>query len=273
MLLFESYILFQTTQKNKPQKQQEVYSEIGERNKVLVHQRNILELYRKVNFGPNEITQVFIDLMAPLGPLNPIYKEGNENDTKLINFLFGAYGAQLAISESDVIDLAKVPLILARGFSESKFFTVSRNDLNKLKDSFLADSETKTIGIWHSSIYRINDYFGDPKRKIYWQEESEGRYVTYSNIATDEAKLSQEHINLLQKNIEKIEGMKKMYISTLYKCNGKLILIFSGTSNNAFGLIYGASSSKEINCGVLKGRFRIIKDTKLDDQWRFWVAN
>lgn len=66
--------------------------------------------------------------------------------------------------------------------------------------------------------------------------------------------------------------MAKMKIQSVYKCEDKVIVVVDGLSDNAFGYIYNTKSGSDVNCGVLKGRFRVYKDEVITDKWRFWFA-
>jgi len=76
--------------------------------------------------------------------------------------------------------------------------------------------------------------------------------------------------SFVMKNVSK--AMTASSINAVYKCADVIIVILGGVTNNAFGYIHGADSAEEVNCGLLTDRFEIIKDEKMDTNWRYWIG-
>lgn len=241
---------------------------------VISNQSQIVELYLQANLNAEQKRAIFFDLMAPLGALDPI---ANPNKTpyvrQIVNFLFGKYSREFGIPVNDVQSLVEAPLRYASTFNEKEYFRKYNNQLETYVSTFENDSDLQILSYWATSLHRVNNYFGDADRAFVWDvEKNESPFYEYKNISKESVSDSIRNITV-QKYVDLVNQLYNIEIESIYKCNNRLIFIISGTSNNALGLIYNSTSSDEINCGLLEGRFKVIKDLKLDDKWRYWVAN
>ena len=241
---------------------------------IINNQSQIAELYMNANLNAERKRAIFFDLMAPLGALDPI---ANPKKTpyvrQIVNFLFGKYSKEFGIPVNDVQPLVEAPLRYASTFNEKDYFRKYKSQLETYASTFENDNNLEILSYWATSIHRVNNYFGDADRTFVWDvEKNESPFYEYKNIFKESVSDSIRNITI-QKYINLVNQLYDIEIESIYKCNNHVIFIISGTSNNALGLIYNSTLSDEINCGLLEGRFKVIKDLKLDDKWRYWVAN
>jgi hypothetical protein len=233
---------------------------------IIRQQKDLVAMYLNSIHSTRKRVDVLYDLMAPLGPFDPISKpEETKNARDLVNLLFGYYSAKFEI-DSEIVPgyFATSPLRFADNFDETDYFKKSKNELNDIARVVERDTNISILASWKASIYRINNSFGDTERNFYWEViEQNSPYYKYK-IRNKNEKVESNYL---------LDQMKELGIQVLYKCEDKIIFIITGTSNNAFGYIYNAPSSKDINCGLLANRFSIVKDVAIDDKWRYWIAN
>ncbi len=241
---------------------------------IISNQSQIAELYLNANLNAERKRAIFFDLMAPLGALDPI---ANPKKTpyvrEIVNFLFGRYSRDFGIPANDVQPLVEAPLRYASSFNEKEYFKKYKSQLETYASTFENDSKLEILSYWATSIHRVNNYFGDADRAFGWEViQNDTPFYEYKNISKESVNDSIRNITV-QKYVDLVNQLYDIEIESIYKCNNHLIFIISGTSNNALGLIYNSTASDGINCGLLEGRFKVIKDLKLDDKWRYWVAN
>ncbi len=243
-------------------------------NNIYKNQVNIADLYLNENLTAERKKAIFFDLMAPLGALDPI---ANPQKTpyarQIVNFLFGKYAKQFGISEIDVQPLVEAPLRYASNFDEIQYFKKYKSQLDIFAVTFENDNKLNILSYWATSLYRVNNYFGDADRAFAWEVvQNETPFYEYKDISKESGNATTRNLTI-EKYQNLVNQLYDIEIESIYKCDDKIIFIIAGTSNNALGLIYNSTTANEINCGVLGGRFKLIKETKLDNKWRYWVAN
>lgn len=231
----------------------------------------------------------FLDLFAPLGPLDPYADETGASPAEIgltvpiQNIELGYFAAMLEFPESEAGELAESPLKFAlEKFDYADYFKQNHQKLTLLQTTVESMPDLKIIGFWSSGLNRINNVFGDYEHKLMWKlEKRNGSFydfdsVTVHSINEDRSILSQDTISTRGLDWEKTDllltELPKINVTTIYVCGSKTIYILGATADNGFGFIHGADSAEEVNCGYLRDRFEIIKDEKLDDKWRFWIG-
>jgi len=241
---------------------------------IYQNQKIITEQYLKENFTAERKKEIFFDLMAPLGALDPIADpKKTPHVRQTVNFQFGNYAKKFGISEVEVQPLVEAPLRYASTFDERVYFEKYKKRLETFASAFENDRDLEVISYWASSIYRVNNYFGDADRAFGWEViKNKGPFYEYENLAKETLTASTRTLTI-EKYKNLVNQLYDSEIESIYKCNDKLIFIISGTSNNANGLIYNSTKSNEVNCGLLEGRFNIIKEIQLNDKWKYWIGN
>lgn len=234
---------------------------------IINSQKELASMYLKAIPTTKGRIAILYDLMAPLGPFDPISTmEEAKNSKEIINLLFGFYSSEFKIgSEVEPGYFATSPLRFAQSFDHDRYFKEYKSKLNALAQMVQNNQHISVVGNWKSSIYRINNDFGDTKRDYYWQINESNPYFTY--------KIDDEFATNKNEFKDIFKQMEDLGINVVYKCEDKVIFIVTGTSNNAYGFIYNATSAKDINCGLLSDRFNVVKAQEMDSQWRYWIAN
>lgn len=237
-------------------------------------QKNILDFYTSQPLSNQTKVMVFYELMEPLGGLDPIAKPEEIKDIHAtVNFLFGLYYENFGFSEPAGY-AATAPIRHKADFEEVTFFKENKQTLELLVDSIEYDNLLSVLSWGYSTNYRINEYFGDDIRNFYWKINTDNSPFYSPEIIKSDSEEYQTLVSLKKDYGTLIDKMAEMKIQSIYKCDDKVIVIVDGVADNAFGYIYNAQTGSDVNCGVLKGRFRIDKyiDKPITDKWRFWFA-
>ncbi len=228
-----------------------------------------------------EFTSRFVDIYAPLGAIDPIANpNGDKNINVIQNVSAGFFGTKYGFTSEKVKDLVTFSLNYGlKDFKFTEYFKENNSTLNKINSDFNHMDNIDIIAYWSSGMTRVNNIFYDKVQGNIWQlTDINNSYYNFDNIKVYDIDTGAEKIPELNKlDSNKIgilmKNMSSVYLTTIYRCNDKNIYIIGGMVDNAYGFIEGAESAEEINCGLLKGRFKVIKDVKLDGNWRFWVGN
>lgn len=246
---------------------------VKETDDILTRQKSIRNFYTSQPLDEQTKAMVFYELMGPLGGLDPIEKPAEIKDVHAtVNFLFGAYFGVFHFPTDEAGYAATAPIRNESDFDEKDFFNKNKSTLEQLAETFENDNNLHILNWGYSTNYRINDYFGDDVRKFYWKISTDTSPFYSYEVVQPDSKDYEALVSLKKEYGMLINKMAGMKIQSVYTCDDKVIIIVDGLSDNAFGYIYNAQSASEVNCGVLKGRFRIYSDEVIADKWRFWFA-
>lgn len=242
---------------------------------ILTNQKPIIDLYKNAGVADSEKEALLYDLTSPFGVFDPISDPGLiPRADELVNFLFGYYGKELGMSEQEVFIIIDKLFAYANSFDEKKYFTRHQKTFEDVADTFPLEN-VKIIGVWATSIMRVDNYFLDLERKFTWDLIASGSGL-YSYDILPERTTDRERVETRNNTFYKYEElMGEMYtagIESIYTCGDSLIFILGGVTDNAFGYVYRPGPNG-VNCGVLKDRFNIIANKEVAQDWRFWVAN
>lgn len=252
-----------TDDKNIAARQQEV-------DIIYPRQKQIIDFYQSLQLDKQTKIYIFYELMGPLGGLDAISSPSGIVDIHAtINYLYGFNFRAFGFPTEESGYSVTAPVRNELDFPEKEYFAKTKNELSSLAKSFENDKELDVLSLGYSTNYRINNYFGDDMRNFYWKINKDPGDPFYK-------------YEILSKNNEEVNGLRNKYnslfrimdklkIQTVYKCGDKIIFIVDGVADNAFGYIYNAKNSNDVNCGLLD-RFRIQKDIPVDENWRFWFA-
>lgn len=240
-------------------------------------QKEIADLYLNSPMQAKRKSEIFFDLMAPFGALDPI-ANGNNIDTKAtINFHYGAYASRLYPDENYIQYMVTRPIEYGmKIFKPEAYFKENNKKLDALAQKVLQDENVDILGAWATDLYRFNDYFWDTGRFYFWTTTTDATpFYQYSKVTIGKDSLiTKDFQSVLEKYNPTFDEMYANEIQTIYPCGGNLIFIISGTVNNAVGLLYNSTNTDDITCGLLTHRFnKIILSKKLSNKWLYWVAN
>lgn len=232
-----------------------------------------------------------LDLMTPLGPLDPIATDdGNTDARNAYISMFGYYSAMINLPEETMTFLVQLPLEYAtESFDYEEYYEINKEALDEIDSDVLSFENVNIIANWTSGLVRVNNSFADHDQNLAWKLENHGgdfydfanvQFIQITELETLETRMQQmpdmedQDIDGLAMVIGK---MAQVNITTIYKCSGNTIYIMGATTDNAFGFIRNTQiqdtqTSNDINCGLLNNRFEIIIDEELEDGWRFWVG-
>lgn len=237
-------------------------------------QKHIITHYQGLSLDRPTKIKVFYELMGPLGALDPIAKPETISDNHaLVNYIYGYNFRAFDFPEEEAGYSATAPIRYESNFDEQGFYNDYKKQLNSLVETVQTDEDLEILGLGYTGIYRINNYFGDPERDFYWklvQNDSPFySYETLNETTPDEYEKNKE----LKDTYNALLGqLAILQVQSVYECEGKVIVTVDALADNGFGYIYNATSGEEVNCGLLTNRFRIVKDTPIDDKWRFWAS-
>lgn len=243
---------------------------------IISSQQEIVNSYIDLNLPLKRKIEVLFDLMAPLGVLDPI---ANPNSVEYVpdtlNYMFGVYSKKFGIPEENVVGLQASVFRYANQFNEREYFEENKDALNSVAKTFETSDDLEVLGYWATSTYRINHLFGDIEKAFTWEAvKTEKPFFEYKNFTNNPNIQTKDITGVpIEKYMPTLGKISDIEMESVYECEDKIIFILAGTSDNALGYIYNSSSTNEVNCGYLKGRFNLLADKPIDDKWRFWVAN
>lgn len=211
--------------------------------------------------------------MSPLGVFDPISDPRKYKDpSKTINYLYGYIGNQFDVPEKQLLENVGFPFKHAKDFNQNDYFVINEDELNDMLTVVMEDPSLQIIGTWdQTNIFRINNSFGDTKRNIFWTQTPKDGYFDYTLLekpaAIEKRKADKSNYDSLFQN------MSRNGIQTIYKCNDTVIFIMFAVSDNAFGYTYGSNQKNSVNCGLLQNRYTILRDSQVNNEWRYWVVD
>ncbi|HSW96843.1 MAG TPA: hypothetical protein VLF89_03380 [Candidatus Saccharimonadales bacterium] len=243
-------------------------------NTINYLQKDVVSLYLPLKIARQDKIKIFYDLMGPLGGFDPIAKPKEiQNIHAIINYLYGYTFNLFDFPLDEAGYSVTAPLRYENDFDAEAYFKENKQHLDNFAQTFLTDNSLTILGIGQSSIYRINNYFGDTKREFYWKTMiTDKPYFSYKIVHQKDNSEIQTILELKKTYNSILQQMTNVDIQAMYKCEDKVIIIIDGLSDNAFGYVYHATDARDVNCGVLSGRFRIFKNQKMDGQWTYWAA-
>lgn len=215
----------------------------------------------------------FLDLMAPLGVLDPYATESSsrKDAAALMNQMFGWYGTKYGLSEDRILELVERPLSYAMvNFDVDDYFKQNKSILDDIYSRVNSDANLKILAFWSSGIERVNDTF-NAEVGFWKQDKTSGDFIDLSNVKFADSNTQTESLTDSIATLATIQKMADINVTIAYKCSGRTILIMGATADNASGFIRNGNAS-DVNCGLLASRFDIIKELKLDGDWTFWVG-
>lgn len=247
-------------------------------------------IQKQSNLVPKELgIQKLHDYLAILGVLDPYADKKNEFGLdpegravgKLHNILAGYYEAKLGSTGSEIHAYIEQFLEGAMQFEEKKYFGDMKDKLEQLRKVFEGNSKLEIVALWPSGIGRINDIFSDGETAFMFP--ADGLWYDFSHKVSSEDVEGSKKLNDIimqfghtkeQKAAihESLLFMKQLDADTVYRCDNKLFVILKSYINNAFGFVYGAQSKESLHCGLLRGRFDVLKFSELSDGWSFFVV-
>ena len=223
-----------------------------------------------------------LEMLSPLGVLDPFAKAPNEGIDTILNLLTGFHLASVGLDEESVQGFVQLPLKQGMEFDYQNFFLENKDNFQKILKTFDENKWLHILGVWQAKLSRINNIVFDHSNNIVWKMEENGSYFQYDNFKYVPLDTQMEFVEKIPE-LKKIEPTIVTYLTsalmssrvkTVYRCEGKVIVIMKGLSDNAYGFIHGASTASEgLDCGLLSNRFEIKKEEKLEDGWIFWVSS
>lgn len=243
-------------------------------------QKPLLELYKPEFESMTEDEQrlFLMNSFTPLGIFDPFQHPDDQVNVKgLSNFLLGYYAGEnrFNLPLEQVQGMINQTILYGEDvFEADSFYTENQEQLAKLVESMEFLEDISIIADFGSGLSRYNNSYGDSKLNQYWHvpESDDNFYGEITFLSNDTLPLAEELKDIVVRSESIHQIMLDLDIESVYQCDDKIILIIAGISNNAFGYIYNADSADEVNCGVLKDRFRISTEIPVGDDWIYWVG-
>jgi hypothetical protein len=249
-------------------------------DEITATQQPLLDLYKPEFESSTEDEQrlFLMNAFTPLGIFDPFQNPDDQVNVKgLSNFLLGYYARERRFN---------VPLEHIQGmvnqtiyygevvFKAESFFADNQEQLANLVESMEFLDDVYVIADFGSGLSRYNNFYGDSRLSQYWHvPESEANfYGEITFLSNDTLPLARELTDVVVRSEPVHQIMLDLDIESVYVCDRKIIMIIAGIANNALGYVYNAKSAEEVNCGVLKDRFRISKAVTVGDNWIYWVG-
>ncbi len=227
-----------------------------------------------------EIESRLLDLISPLGPLDPLAKEkGSGYISASQNMSFGYFFSKYGFTQERTLELVELPLNYARNdFDEELYFNENQQLLNEINSEISDIEEIEILAYWSSGLNRVNNIFSDGEQDIMWKlNEPEGLFYDFAKVEVynlvDAVNTMPEFDDFDYGALQPIKNdMASINVSVIYKCRSNIIYILGATADNGFGYIYGADEAENVNCCLLSERFEIIESKEMDDDWIFWIG-
>ncbi len=249
-------------------------------DEIIDTQKPLLDLYKPEfeTLTDGEQRLFLMNSFTPLGIFDPFQNPDSEVNVKgLSNYLLGYYagGNRFDVALEEVQGMANQTIYYGEEvFEAESFYTKNQEQLTKLVESMKFLDDVYVVADFGSGLSRYNNFYGDSRLSQYWHvPESEANfYGEITFLSNDTLPLARELTDVVVRSEPVHQIMLDLDIESVYVCDRKIIMIIAGIANNALGYVYNAKSAEEVNCGVLKDRFRISKAVTVGDNWIYWVG-